>query len=164
MAHLREDGTVHMVDVADKRVTTREATAIGLVSVPPHTVARLRNGEVDTTEMLATARVAGICGVKKTSELIPLAHVVNIHGADVELEITDEGILMQASVRANDLIGPEMEALTAVTVAGLTLVDMLKSIDRSAAMRDIMVVAKSGGRTGSWRRDLNDLPNWAFDD
>ena len=152
-----------MVDVADRQITAREATAIGLVSLTPDTIDELRKGE-GTAELMATARVAGIGGAKHASDLIPLAHSIRVHGVEVDLEITDDGILIQACVRANDVTGPRMEALTAVTAAGLTLVDMLSSTDRTVALRDLMVVATSGGRRGPWRREIDALPNWAFED
>lgn len=162
--HLRGDGTAHMVDVTGKPVTARQATAIGRVSCTGDTIASLRDGSVPKGDVLAVARIAGIAAAKRTPELLPLAHVIGVHGCDIDLELLADGVLIQATVRAADRTGVEMEALTAVTVAALAVVDMIKGVDRTAAIRDCMVVAKSGGRSGDWRRPLDELPDWAFED
>lgn len=161
--HLRGDGSAHMVDVSGKQVTTRSATAIGRVSCRPATIAALRDGTVPKGDVLAVARIAGIAAAKRTPELLPLAHAIGVHGCDIDLELLDDGVLLSATVRTSDRTGVEMEALTAVTVAGLAIVDMIKGVDRSAAIRDAMIVAKSGGRSGDWRRPLDELPDWAFE-
>ncbi len=150
--HLRGDGSAHMVDVTTKQVTTREATAVGRVTCAPATVEALRDGTVPKGDVLAVARVAGIAAAKRTPELLPLAHVIGIHGCDLDLDLVDDGVAIRATVRTCDRTGVEMEALTAVSVAALAIVDMIKGVDRSAAIRDCMIIAKSGGRSGDWRR------------
>ncbi len=162
--HLRGDGSAHMVDVSSKQVTNRQATAIGMVSCAPSTIEALRGGTVPKGDVLAVARIAGIAAVKRTPELLPLAHLIGVHGCDVDIELLDGGVLLQATVRTADRTGVEMEALTAVTVAGLAVVDMIKGLDRSAAIRDCMIVGKSGGRSGDWRRPIDELPEWAFEE
>lgn len=162
--HLRSDGAAHMVNVAGKQVTARQATAIGRVSCAPSTVEALRGGTVPKGDVLAVARIAGIAAAKRTPELLPLAHVIGVHGCDIDIELLDDGVLLQATVSAADRTGVEMEALTAVTVAALAIVDMIKGVDRSAAIRDCMIVAKSGGRSGDWRRPMEQLPAWAFEE
>ena len=118
-----------------------------------HVIAALRDGTVPKGDVLAVARIAGISGVKRTAELLPLAHVIGIHGVTVGLEITDEGVAVSVTVRTADRTGVEMEALTGVAVAGLAVIDMVKGIDRSTSMSDIRLVAKSGGRSGEWHRE-----------
>lgn len=162
--HLRADGSAHMVDVTGKSVTARSATAIGRVTCAPQTVASLREGTVPKGDVLAVARIAGIAAAKRTPELLPLAHVIGVHGCDLDLELLDDGVLIQATVRTADRTGVEMEALTAVCVAALAIVDMIKGVDRSAAIGDCMIIAKSGGRSGDWRRPLAELPGWAFEE
>ncbi|NLH69300.1 MAG: cyclic pyranopterin monophosphate synthase MoaC [Brooklawnia sp.] len=163
LSHLRSDGSAHMVDVTGKQVTARQATAIGRVSCAQATVASLRDGSLPKGDVLAVARIAGIAAAKRTPELLPLAHVIGMHGCEIDLELLDDGVLIQATVRTADRTGVEMEALTAVTVAALAIVDMIKGLDRTAAIRDAMIVAKSGGRSGNWRRPLDELPEWAFE-
>ena len=115
-------------------------------------------------DVLAVARIAGVAAAKRTPELLPLAHVIGVHGCEIDLQLLDDGVLIQATVRAADRTGVEMEALTAVTVAALSIVDMIKGVDRTAEIRDCMIVAKSGGRSGDWQRPLDQLPEWAFED
>lgn len=162
--HLRGDGSAHMVDVSAKQVSTRTATAVGRVTCAASTVASLRDGSVPKGDVLAVARIAGIAATKRTPELLPLAHVIGVHGCELDLELVDDGVLISATVHASDRTGVEMEALTAVSVAALAIVDMIKGVDRSAAIRDCMIIAKSGGRSGDWRRPLAELPGWAFED
>ncbi len=156
--HLRGDGSAYMVDVTAKTLTVRQATAVGRVSCAPATIEALRGGTVPKGDVLAVARIAGIQAAKRTPELLPLAHIIGVHGCEVDLEITDDGVLIKATVRTADRTGVEMEALTAVTVAGLAVVDMIKGVDRSAAIRDCLIVAKSGGRSGDWTRPVDELP------
>ena len=156
--HLRGDGSACMVDVTAKTLTVRQATAVGRVSCAPATIEALRGGTVPKGDVLAVARIAGIQAAKRTPELLPLAHIIGVHGCEVDLEITDDGVLIKATVRTADRTGVEMEALTAVTVAGLAVVDMIKGVDRSAAIRDCLIVAKSGGRSGDWTRPVDELP------
>lgn len=150
LTHVRADGTAHMVDVSAKAVTAREASARGLVLLSPEAVAALRDGTVPKGDALAVARLAGIQAVKRTPELIPLAHPVAVHAASVDLTVTDDGVDIAATVRTADRTGIEMEALTAVSVAALALIDMVKAVDRHARITDVRVTAKSGGRSGDW--------------
>lgn len=151
LSHVRPDGAAHMVDVSAKAVTAREASAAGRVLLSAAAVAALRAGEVPKGDALAVARIAGIQAVKRTPELIPLAHPVAVHAVSVELEVVDDGVAITATVRTADRTGIEMEALTAVTVAALALVDMVKAVDKRARITDVRVTAKSGGRSGDWR-------------
>jgi cyclic pyranopterin phosphate synthase len=115
-------------------------------------VEALRAGNVPKGDALAVARIAGIQGAKKTSDLVPLCHPIAISGVDVQVELTDEAVEITATVRTNDRTGVEMEALTAVCVAGLAMIDMIKAIDREAVISDVRVLGKSGGRRGDWQR------------
>lgn len=148
--HLDESGHARMVDVTDKAPTVRSATARGHVTCPPAVVAALRDGTVPKGDVLAVARIAGIAAAKRTPDLLPLAHVIGVHGVTVDLEIADDGVAVTATVRTADRTGVEMEALTAVAVAALAVVDMVKGLDRSTSIRDVRLVAKSGGRSGDW--------------
>lgn len=150
--HLDAAGHARMVDVTAKQPSVRAATARGRVRCAPETIAALRDSAVPKGDVLAVARIAGIQGAKKCAELLPLAHVIGVHGAAVDLAIEDDGVAIEATVRTADRTGVEMEALTAVSVAGLAIVDMIKGIDRSAVMTDMRIVAKEGGRSGSWTR------------
>ncbi|MBF0814863.1 cyclic pyranopterin monophosphate synthase MoaC [Microbacterium paludicola] len=151
--HLDSRGHARMVDVTEKQPTVRSATACGFVRVAPETVAALRDGAVPKGDVLAVARIAGIQGAKKCADLLPLAHVIGVHGATVDLAIEDDGVAIEATVRTADRTGVEMEALTAVTIAALSIVDMVKGIDRSALIESARIVAKTGGRSGSWTRE-----------
>ena len=154
--HLDSAGAARMVDVTAKTPTVRSASAEALVTCSPQVVAALREGRVPKGDVLAVARIAGIAATKKVPELLPLAHVIGVHGASVDPQITDAGVLLKATVRTADRTGVEMEALTAVTVAALAVVDMVKGVDRSAAIDYAYITAKSGGRSGTWSRaDLN---------
>ncbi|MGW9157103.1 cyclic pyranopterin monophosphate synthase MoaC [Microbacterium sp. NPDC055665] len=150
--HLDPAGHARMVDVTEKQPTVRAATAAGFVRCTPETVALLRDGAVPKGDVLAVARIAGIQAAKRTPELLPLAHVIGVHGAVVDLDIEDEGIRISATVRTADRTGVEMEALTAVSVAALAVVDMIKGVDRAVTIENVRIVAKEGGRSGSWRR------------
>jgi cyclic pyranopterin phosphate synthase len=141
-----------MVDVSEKSVTTREATATGRVRTSAQVVALLRDDGLPKGDALAVARVAGIAGAKRTPDLVPLCHPVALHAVTLDLEIVDDGVVITATTRTADRTGVEMEALTAVAVAGLALIDMIKAVDRSASITDIQVESKSGGRSGTWRR------------
>ena len=142
-----------MVDVSAKDVTVRTATAAGRVQLSPACVAALRDGAVPKGDALAVARIAAIQGAKQTPSLIPLCHPLSLSAVDVTLEVTDVGVEISATVKTTDRTGVEMEALTAVSVAALTMIDMIKAIDKLAVVNDIRVIAKSGGRSGDWRRD-----------
>nr|WP_256388460.1 cyclic pyranopterin monophosphate synthase MoaC [Humibacillus sp. DSM 29435] len=150
LTHLRADGTAHMVDVSAKAVTAREASAAGQVLLHAEAVAALRGGNVPKGDALGVARLAGIQAVKRTPELIPLAHPIAVHAVEVDLEVVDTGVRITATVRTADRTGIEMEALTAVSVAALALVDMVKAVDKHARITDVRVTAKSGGRSGDW--------------
>ena len=148
LTHVDEKGAARMVDVSEKAVTTRVATAAGRVLVSPEVVALLRGEGVPKGDAVAVARIAGIAGAKRTPDLIPLCHPIALHGVTVDLEVTDEAVEITATARTADRTGVEMEALTAVAVAGLTVVDMIKSTDRWASLDGIGMVAKSGGKSG----------------
>ncbi len=150
--HLSADGAARMVDVSGKEVTARSATAAGRVLVSPECLQALRTGNVPKGDALAVARIAGIQGAKKTPDLVPLCHPIGISGVDVGVELGDESVEITATVRTNDRTGVEMEALTAVCVAGLAVVDMIKALDREAMITDVRVLSKSGGRRGDWHR------------
>jgi len=153
LTHVRADGSAHMVDVSAKTVTAREASAAGRVLLSGAAVEALRSGGVPKGDALAVARVAGIQAVKKTPDLIPLAHPIAVHGVSVDLRVVDEGVEIVATVRTADRTGIEMEALTAVSVAALTVIDMVKAVDKHARITDVRVTAKSGGRSGDWREE-----------
>ena len=152
LTHVDESGAARMVDVSGKDVTVRTATASGRVLVSPAVVALLRGGGVPKGDALAVARIAGIQAAKRTPDLVPLCHPIAIHGVEVDLQVTDDAVLVSATVRTADRTGVEMEALTCVAVAGLTVIDMVKAVDRAATVTDVRVEAKSGGRSGEWRR------------
>ena len=150
LTHLRADGTAHMVDVSAKGITVRTATAVGRVLLSAAAVAALRGGTVPKGDALAVARIAGIQAAKRTPDLIPLAHPISVHAVQVDLTVVDEGVDLTATVRTADRTGVEMEALTAVSVGALALIDMIKAVDKHARITDVRVTAKSGGRSGDW--------------
>lgn len=150
--HLDAAGHVRMVDVTDKQPTVRAATARGFVRCAPDVVASLRDGTTPKGDVLAVARISGIQAAKRTPELLPLAHVIGVHGATVDLEVTDTGVEIEATVRTADRTGVEMEALTAVAVAGLAIVDMVKGLDKATAIENVRLVRKTGGKSGDWTR------------
>lgn len=150
--HLDSEGAARMVDVSAKDVTVRTATASGRVLVSPPVVAALRGSGVPKGDALAVARLAGIMGAKKTPDLIPLCHPLALHGVDVTLTVLDDAVGVSATVRTADRTGVEMEALTAVATAALTVVDMVKSIDKGAVISDVRLEEKTGGKSGTWRR------------
>jgi cyclic pyranopterin phosphate synthase len=140
-----------MVDVGEKAVTAREAVAVGRVRMAPATVGRIRAGNLKKGDPLQTARLAGIMAAKRTSELIPLCHPLAVTFADVVLEPVPDGYTIEATVRTTGQTGVEMEALTAVSVAALTVYDMLKAIDKAMVITDIHLKEKRGGRSGHYR-------------
>ncbi len=156
LTHLDRDGQARMVDVGEKSKTAREARARATVRMTRETRRVLLSGQVPKGDALATARIAGIQAAKRTSELIPLCHPVAITGCDIELRPAgdDERIVIEAAVRCADRTGVEMEALTAVSVAALTLYDMLKAIDRAIVIEEVVLLEKQGGRSGHYRRDV----------
>ena len=151
--HLDASGSARMVDVTAKQPTVRAATAAASVRVAPEVVGLLRSGEVPKGDVLAVARIAGIAAAKKTPELLPLAHVIGVHGCTVDLEVVDDGVEIHTTVRTADRTGVEMEALTAASVAALAVIDMVKGLDRSAHIENVVLLAKEGGRSGSWTRE-----------
>jgi cyclic pyranopterin phosphate synthase len=150
LSHLRADGSAHMVDVSAKDVTVRSASAAGRVLLSAAAVEALRGGTVPKGDALSVARIAAIQAAKRTPDLIPLAHPIGVHSVEVDLVVVDEGVDLSARVRTADRTGVEMEALTAVAVGALALIDMVKAVDRHARITDVRVTAKSGGRSGSW--------------
>jgi cyclic pyranopterin monophosphate synthase len=152
LTHVDDSGAARMVDVSGKDVTVRTASASGRVLVSAEVVALLRGAGVPKGDALAVARIAGIQAAKRTPDLVPLCHPIAIHGVEVDLQVTDDAVLVSATVRTADRTGVEMEALTCVAVAGLALVDMVKAVDRAATITDVRVETKSGGRSGAWRR------------
>jgi len=151
--HLDERGQARMVDVSGKQPTSRTATARGFVACGAQVVAALRDGTAPKGDVLAVARIAGIQAAKRTPDLLPLAHVIGVHRASVELAVDDDGVRIEATVGTADRTGVEMEALTAVTVAALAIVDMVKGIDKGVRIENVRIVAKSGGRSGDWVRE-----------
>ncbi|GAA0940895.1 cyclic pyranopterin monophosphate synthase MoaC [Nonomuraea longicatena] len=150
--HLDESGAARMVDVSGKEVGARTATATGRVLLSGEAVALLRSGEVPKGDALGVARIAGIMGAKRTPDLVPLCHPIALHGVKVLLDVVDEGVDITCVVKTADRTGVEMEALTAVTVAALALIDMVKAVDPAAVITDVRVEEKTGGKTGVWTR------------
>ena len=154
LSHVDASGAARMVDVSDKSVTARSATARGRVEVSPRVVELLRGEGVPKGDALAVALIAGIMAAKRTPDLVPLCHPLAISGVEVSLDVVggaDGGAVeISATVRTTDRTGVEMEALTSVTVAALTVIDMVKAVDKHARITDVEVVAKSGGRSGDW--------------
>lgn len=150
LTHLDAGGHARMVDVTEKTPTVRSATAAGTVRCSAEVVALLRDGAVPKGDVLAVARVAGIQAAKKTPDLLPLAHVIGVHGCTVDLTITDTGVDVVATVRTADRTGVEMEALTSVSVAALAVIDMVKGMDRTAHVERVRLLRKEGGRSGTW--------------
>ncbi|WP_406211155.1 cyclic pyranopterin monophosphate synthase MoaC [Kitasatospora sp. NBC_01560] len=139
-----------MVDVSGKATTARTAVAAGRVRVSPRVVELLRGEGVPKGDALAVARIAGIMGAKRTPDLIPLCHPIAVSGVEVDLTVTDEAVEITATVRTADRTGVEMEALTAVAVAGLTVIDMVKAVDKGATVEAVRVLSKTGGKSGDW--------------
>jgi|SRR6185369_8344014 len=152
LTHVDSTGAARMVDVSAKDVTHRVATAGGRLLVSPAVVELLRGSGMPKGDALGAARIAGIMGAKRTSDLVPLCHPLPISGVTVDLTVADEAVEIVATVRTTGRTGVEMEALTAVAVAGLTLHDMVKAVDPAAELTGVRLLAKSGGRSGDWRR------------
>ena len=150
--HLDDAGHARMVDVTEKQPTVRSATARGLVRCSARVVTALRDGSVPKGDVLAVARIAGIQAAKRTPELLPLAHVIGVHGAVVHASVVEAGVELEATVRTADRTGVEMEALTAVAVAALAVVDMVKALDKATSIENVRLVAKTGGKSGDWAR------------
>jgi cyclic pyranopterin monophosphate synthase len=152
LTHLDASGAARMVDVSGKDVAAREAVASGRVLVSARVVELLRGEGVPKGDALAVARLAGIMGAKQTPSLVPLCHPLAISGVTVDLVVEDDAVAVTATVRTTDRTGVEMEALTAVSVAALTVVDMVKAVDKAAVITDIRVESKTGGTSGDWSR------------
>ena len=152
--HLNPAGSAYMVDVTEKQPTVRTATAQGEVACSPEVLTALQEGTVPKGDVLAVARVAGIAAAKKVPDLLPLAHTIGVHGCAVDIALCEDHVFIEATVRTADRTGVEMEALTAVNIAALALIDMAKGVDRSAYIRRCGITAKSGGRSGDWSREL----------
>ena len=150
LSHLDDHGDARMVDVSAKAATARTATAVGTVRTTAEVIALIATGGLPKGDALATARIAGILAAKRTGDLIPLCHQLALTGVDIDFEIGSSAIELTATVRTTDRTGVEMEALTAVSVAALTVYDMIKAVDPAAHLDDIHVVAKQGGKTGVW--------------
>jgi cyclic pyranopterin phosphate synthase len=152
LTHLNERGEAHMVDVADKDVTTRVAVAEGFVSMLGETLALIEEGDAKKGDVLATARLAGIMAAKRTHELIPLCHPLALTQVTVDFEPSNDpaGIRVTASAKVTGQTGVEMEAMTAVSVACLTIYDMVKAVDRGMSFSGIRLLEKSGGRSGHY--------------
>jgi cyclic pyranopterin phosphate synthase len=155
LSHITASGEAHMVDVSQKAVTTRVATAEGRIVMKPETLALCLSGDAKKGDVLGTARIAGIMAAKKTHELIPLCHPLLISKVTVDLTADESlpGVRVTASVKVGGQTGVEMEALAAVSVALLTVYDMLKAVDRFMTIEAIGLVEKTGGKSGDWRRD-----------
>jgi cyclic pyranopterin monophosphate synthase len=152
LTHVDAAGAAHMVDVTGKAVTSRVAVATGEVRTTPEVVALLRSNGLKKGDALAVARIAGIMGAKRTPDLVPLCHPLPITGVAVNFALRPAAIAIEATVRTNGVTGVEMEALTAVTVAGLTLHDMIKAVDPAAVLSEVRLERKEGGKTGVWTR------------
>jgi cyclic pyranopterin phosphate synthase len=153
LSHLDESGAAHMVDVSAKDATRRTAVAAGVLHTRADVVDLITSGGLPKGDALATARVAGIMAAKRTSDLIPLCHQLALTKVEVAFEPAAADIAITATVRTTDRTGVEMEALTAVSVAALTLYDMIKAVDPAARIDDIRVLRKEGGKTGLWERE-----------
>lgn len=152
LPHLDADGHALIVDVSAKEITSREAVAQGRFVTTAEVVELLRRDGLPKGDALAVARIAGLAAAKRTADLIPLCHPIPLHAVTVDLALTDDAVVITAMTRTADRTGVEMEALTAVAVAGLALYDMVKAVDRGARLTDIELVSKAGGRTGQWVR------------
>ena len=150
LSHVDDHGAAHMVDVSAKAATARTATAVGTVRTTAEVIALITAGGLPKGDALATARIAGILAAKRTSDLIPLCHQLALSGVDIDFDISSSAIELTATARTTDRTGVEMEALTAVSVAALTVYDMIKAVDPAAHLDGIHVVAKQGGKTGVW--------------
>jgi len=152
LSHVDAEGEATMVDVSGKEPTVREATAAAFLRMSPETVAVVRAGGLSKGDALGVAKIAGIMAAKKTPELIPLCHPLALSKIDVSLQLVEEGVRVEATVRTRDRTGVEMEALVAVSVASLTVYDMCKAVDKGITITDIGLVSKTGGKSGAWAR------------
>ena len=153
LTHVDETGAARMVDVGEKGTTRREATAECLVRMAPATVAAVRDASLAKGDALQVARVAAIMAAKRTPELIPLCHPLPITAVDVDFDLRDDGVRVEVTARVTGQTGVEMEALTGAAVAGLTLIDMVKAVEKGVAIEGVRLLRKSGGRSGTWERE-----------
>ncbi|MGB0588939.1 MAG: cyclic pyranopterin monophosphate synthase MoaC [Myxococcota bacterium] len=151
LTHVDDDGSARMVDVSDKGVTARKAVARAIVEMAPATATAIRDAAIAKGDVISVARLAGIMAAKRTAELIPLCHSLPLDHVSVELEIEDQRICITAEARTTSRTGVEMEALTAASVAALTVYDMAKAMDRGMRICDVELLEKHGGRSGSWK-------------
>lgn len=161
LTHLDEAGNARMVDVGAKQITSRQAVATARMLMRPETARMLLEGRLPKGDALATARLAGIMGAKRTPDLIPLCHVIALAGVEVEVDVNaDAGrVVITATARAADRTGVEMEALVAASTAALTLYDMTKAVERGVVIQRIQLESKSGGKSGDWDRSATDVPD-----
>jgi cyclic pyranopterin phosphate synthase len=152
LTHVDAKGAARMVDVSGKDITIRRAVAAGTVTTTTRVVELLRSDSLPKGDALATARIAGIMGAKRTPDLLPLCHPIALHGVSVDLTLGVAAVDIEVAVRTADRTGVEMEALTAVATAGLALIDMIKAVDPAASLGDVRVLRKEGGKTGTWIR------------
>ena len=152
LSHINEQGRSRMVDVTDKQSTVRIATAQGTVKVNSDTMALIKSGGMKKGDVLAVAQVAGIMAAKKTADIIPMCHPLRLSSVDINFELTDTEIIIQATVKCKESTGVEMEALTAVSTAALTIYDMCKAVQRDIEITDIRLTYKSGGKSGVFER------------
>jgi cyclic pyranopterin phosphate synthase len=152
LTHVDEAGAARMVDVSGKQPSVRRAVAAGRLRTTPEVIALLRDGALPKGDALAVARLAGIMGAKRTSDLVPLCHPIALHSVTVDLSLVEDGVEITATAKTADRTGVEMEAMTAVVAAGLALVDMVKAVDPAASIEAVRVLRKEGGKTGMWVR------------
>jgi len=152
LAHIDESGAARMVDVGGKETSERRARAEAQVRMSPETASAVERGNAPKGDVIGTARIAGIQAAKRTAELIPLCHPLPLSFVDVRAEIGDDGVTLTAEARTSAQTGVEMEAMTAASVAALTVYDMVKGVERGAEIVSIVLLEKSGGRSGEWRR------------
>ncbi len=154
--HFNEQGHARMVDVTEKAVTMRTAEAEGFIEMRKETLDAVRTGQVKKGDVLAVAQVAGIMAAKRTSDIIPMCHTLTLTGVDINFELSDEpcGVRIRSAARCKGETGVEMEALTAVSAAALTIYDMCKALERGMCIRDIRLISKSGGASGDYRREM----------
>ena len=154
-SHLNQKGEAHMVDISQKEETKRKAKAEGFVKVKKSTIETIKKGNLDKGDLFGSARIAGIMAAKKTSDLIPLCHILSISSINIDITIIRNNIHISCEVINKGQTGVEMEALTAVSVSCLTIYDMIKGIDREAIISEIKLINKSGGKSGEWSRNKN---------
>jgi cyclic pyranopterin monophosphate synthase len=152
LTHVDAKGAARMVDVSGKDITIRRAVAAGSVTTTTSVIELLRSDSLPKGDALATARIAGIMGAKRTPDLLPLCHPIALHGVTVELTLREDAVDIEVAVRTADRTGVEMEALTAVATAGLAMIDMIKAVDPAATLGSVRVLRKEGGKTGTWTR------------